>query len=243
MHRRISALLGWALGGALVLPAAAGAQAPCHSLCAPSFSFSPSLIRSHIFGGPRVRSLATGDERTLPAKSNLELIFSLAIPTAIHHFSLYANFQWLPTAEAAANPFTEYTAAELGTEDIRANLPSISLGVRYDVVPAAATGGWVAVTPYVSDLYSPAARPGARADYTHKLDVGVTTAVSPFAHQNSSGWLHGVGVFGVIDYVATGLPHAGDVLPAGEREFLTGARAASLIVGLSLPVAPLHPGS
>jgi hypothetical protein len=232
-------MLGWILA----LPAAAGAQTPCHSLCAPSFSFAPSLIRSHVFGGPRVRSLGTGDERTLPAKNNLELIFSLAIPTAVPNLSLYTSFQWLPTAKAAANPFTEYTAAELGTDEIRANLPSISLGLRYDVVPAAMTGGWVTVTPYVADLYSRAARPDAGSDYTHKLDLGVSAAVSPFAGQASDGWLHGVTVFGVFDYVATGVPHAGDVVPAGEREFLTGARAESLFVGVSLPVAPLHPSS
>jgi hypothetical protein len=228
------AVLGW-----IAIPAAAFAQAPCHSLCSPSFSFSPALIRSHLFGGPRVQSLADGAEHTLPATTNLELIFSVDIATPVKPLTLYANFQWLPTAKTNSNPFTEYSASELGGA-VHANAPSISLGARYTVVPASATGGWATLTPYVSDLYSAAAEPDAGSDYTHKLDVGLIAGLSPFSHSAPTSWLHGVGLFGTLDYVATGLPDSGDVVPAGEREFLTGARAVSLIVGLSLPIAPLH---
>ena len=42
-----------------------------------------------------------------------------------------------------------------------------------------------------------------------------------------------------LDYVATGLPKAGDDVPKGVRTFLTGAKPAVLIVGVGMPIAPL----
>jgi hypothetical protein len=49
--------------------------------------------------------------------------------------------------------------------------------------------------------------------------------------------------FVILDDVLTGLPHAGDDVPQGERVFLTAARPATLIAGVSIPVAPLKPHS
>jgi len=52
-----------------------------------------------------------------------------------------------------------------------------------------------------------------------------------------AAWLRRVTVFSILDYVATGLPKAGDEVPVG-RVFESDARPTSLIAGLSLPVTP-----
>ena len=44
-------------------------------------------------------------------------------------------------------------------------------------------------------------------------------------------------VFALLDYVATGLPRAGDEVPVGRR-FLDDARPTSLILGFTLPITP-----
>ena len=54
-------------------------------------------------------------------------------------------------------------------------------------------------------------------------------------------WKEGWVIVAGCLWVATGLPHAGDEIPPGERVFLTGAKATSLIVGASVPLAPPEP--
>jgi hypothetical protein len=221
-------------------PASLSAQSSksCHVLCAPSFAIWPELHRSHLFDHPRVRNLSTGAVTELPSKNNLLLLFLVSVPTELPRFSLMFNVNWLPTARATQNPFTEYTASELGT-DLRANLPAVAAGASYQIVTDDQTGGWVDVTPYVDDLLSNAARPEAKSDYTHKLETGVTATVGPFAHLSPHSWLHGVRVAGTLDWVATGLPRAGDEIPKGERVFLDDAKGYSASIGLVLPAAPI----
>jgi hypothetical protein len=212
-------------------------------LCAPSVVVEPAVNRSHLFGGPAVRSLINGSESRLPSQSNLELLFVVAAPTRIPLTSVFASLQWLPNASARANPFTEYTASELGSPAVRANMPSVSVGASVDAVSAAITHGWGTVAPYVADLFSNAARPDDRSAYTHKLDVGVNLGVGILNWLSPNAWLRNVKGFVILDDVLTGLPHAGDDVPQGERVFLTAARPATLIAGVSIPVAPLKPHS
>lgn len=215
----------------------------CAVICAPSFHLMPGIIRSHLFRQPRVRMLADGSVKELPSTTNAELIFSVAAPTAIARTSLIMSFQWLPSAKASANPFTEYTASQLGDTKIRANTPSVTLGASFAALTADETGGWLALSPYVADLYSSAARPRDESAFTHKLDVGLSGTVGVLSWLPPTNWLHQVSVYTILDYVATGLPRAGDVTPRDERVFLTSARPASLIVGLAIPIAPLDPKS
>jgi hypothetical protein len=243
MRLHVRACLLGVIGAGVAVTAAPAQQKKCAFICAPAFSLHPSLIRSHLFGNPRVRSLTTGAVSALPSKTNAELQFLMAAPTAIPRTSLIASFQWLPTASTAANPFTEYTASQLGDTKVRANLPSVTLGVAVDALTKQQTGGWLTVSPYVADLYSNAQRPTDESAYTHKLDFGVTATAAVFGWLPSDRWLHHVSAFVILDYVATGLPKAGDEVPRGERVFLTGARPASLLAGLALPVAPLNPQS
>lgn len=226
---------------ALLLAVPARAQHPgCRFICAPTLRLSPGVLRSHLVERPEVRSLSTGRVSRLPSKSNLEMVLFLSAPTAVPRTSLFTSLQWLPDARASTNPFTEYTAAELD-EKVRSNLPSVSLGARFDVLTPEQTHGWLALDPYLADLFSRAARPGDESDYTHKLDVGATASVNLFARLPAHVWLHDVSAYVTLDDVLTGLPRAGDEVPRGSRVFLDDARAVSLIVGVSAPLAPLAP--
>ena len=76
--------------------------------------------------------------------------------------------------------------------------------------------------------------------YTERLaEAGLELSVGSFgdSYERSIEVLE----YATLDWVATGLPHAGDELPRGERVFLTGANATSLILGLSAPLAPPEP--
>ncbi len=122
---------------------------------------------------------------------------------------------------------------------MRANLPAIAAGASVTLITADETGSWLDLTSYVDDLLSPAARPGARSDYTHKLEMGVTGTVGPFAALSPKTWLHAVRLAGTIDWIATGLPRAGDEVPKGERAFLDNVGGYSMSLGVVLPIAPV----
>jgi hypothetical protein len=213
----------------------AGASS-CAVLCAPTVSLMPAVSRTHLFGGPTVRTVATGAERRLPSASDFEMIVAAAARTAVPRLSLFGSVQWLPNASETRNPFTLYTASELG-EPVRANAPTVTVGASVSVLPAAATHGLLDVAANVGDLFSQAARPDDRSAYTHKLDLDLVAHLHAFAWAPRATWLHRVTLFSILDYVATGLPKAGDEVPVG-RVFETDARPTTLITGLSLPITP-----
>ena len=219
-----------------------GAQQPkaCTLICAPTVAFNVAENKSHLFGSPTVRNDTTGAVTKLPSQTNLQLQIFVAAKTQLSHVSVFAATTWLPTAKARANPFTEYTASQVG-EDIKANQVSVSFGGLGDVVPATATHGYVALQAYVADLMSPAARPHDASAYTHKLDVGAVGLLYPFAGMDSTSAAHksGLYLYANLDYVATGLPKAGDDVPKGVRTFLTDAKPAVFIAGVGIPIAPL----
>lgn len=215
-------------------------QHHCSSICTPSVSLNVAVLRSHIFGGPQVRTLATGRVSRIPSTSNLELQLFVAAPTVIPHVGLFFTTQWLPNAEARSNPFTEYSATALGGT-VRANMPSVTLGGDLQLVPKTSTGGALAVVLYAGDLFSQASRPHDRSAYTHKLDLGGYVTLYPFfaLPKRSPLARTGLYLYATLDYVATGLPKAGDEVPAGERVYVTGARPAALVAGAGFPIAPL----
>ena len=222
----------------IAAPAAVPAQsAPhCHVLCAPTVTLMPALLRTHIVAAPRVLTLATGAEHRLPSTSSFEMIVAAAAPTAIPRLSVYGSVQWLPNATTSRNPFTLYTASELGT-GIRANAPTWSAGASVSVLAATETRGWLDAAVNVADLFSQAARPEDKSSYTHKLDLELLAHVRPFAAGAPTTWLHRVAAFALLDYVATGLPRAGDEVPVGRR-FVSAARPLALVAGLALPITP-----
>lgn len=228
---------------ASTLPAQSGTHRHCLIICRPTLSVNPGLVRSHLIGHPRVRSLASGGISRLASTNNFEIKLAVSVPTVIPRTSLYATVQWLPNASRGNNPYTEYTASELGNQRIRSNTPSVSLGAAVSLLPRKTTGGIVGLSAYVGDLYSTAQRPTDVGVFTHKLDVGLNAGFGVFSWLPSRTWMRGVTLHALLDYVATGLPKRGDEVPKGERVFLDNARSATFIVELALPVAPLAGGS
>jgi len=233
--------------GALVcislVAAALGAQQPhhCALVCAPALTLMPGMIRTHAFHAPRVRELATNQVVTLPGKSSFEVIGAFVAPTAVSRASLFASVQWLPNAKESANPYTLYTASELG-ERPRANAPSVTMGATLALLTPTMSQGWFTLNGNVGDLFSQAAEPDDKSSYSHKLDLDLVGTLNVFNELPKSEYLHRVGLYGMLDFVATGLPKAGDEVPKGERVFVSDARSVSLIVGLSVPFAPMASG-
>ena len=78
---------------------------------------------------------------------------------------------------------------------------------------------------------------------TYEHGVGTRTSLAkPSAQQlwlPDDNWLRNVELKGSLDYVATGLPKAGDVI--GDERFLEDASPWSFSVVVVLPLAPLSP--
>jgi len=214
----------------------------CRAICKPQLLFQPGLIRTHVITGPRVRSLTTGAITRIEGQTSSLIVFTGTAKTAIPLTSIFFNVSWLPNATAHANPYTQYTASEVGAQNIRANSPAVDLGAFVSVLPKTRTGGLLTINLQVADQFSAAAQPNDQSDYTHKLDL---TAIGDWSLFSRLGipYLKNVDLLTVFDYVATGLPHAGDQVPLGERVFLDDAHSASLELQLSFPLAPLFPTS
>jgi hypothetical protein len=223
-----------------VIPVAVGAQQPkeCALICAPALTLMPGVIRTHAFHAPRVRELATNSVASLPSKSSFEVIGAFVAPTHFSWASLFASVQWLPNAKEAANPYTLYTASDVG-EQIRANAPSVTMGASFTLLKPPETKGWFTLNGNVGDLFSKAAEPDDKSSYSHKLDLDLIGTLNVFNELPKKEYLHRVGLYGILDFVATGLPKKGDEVPKGERVFMDDARSVSLILGLSLPFAPM----
>ena len=208
----------------------------CVLLCAPAVTLMPGVIRSHLARGPLVRSTTTGVEERLAGSSNFEIIAAVTSKTSVPRLSLYGTVQWLPNALAKRNPFTLYTASELG-DPVRANAPTLALGASVSLVEAEEAAGWWDLAANVGDLFSHAARPDDRRDYTHKLDLALATHLHAFAWAPTTSYVHRLSVYALLDYVATGLARRGDEVPQG-RVFMTDARPLALIAGLAIPLTP-----
>lgn len=223
----------------VVAPASAQDHDPCSSICTPTLAFNVAANKSHVFGSPTVRNDTTGRISELPSNTALQLQFFASAKTRIERLNVFAALTWLPSAKTRANPFTEYTASQVG-EDIKANHVSLSVGALGDLIPKKMAHGYAALQAYVADLLSPAARPADASAYTHKLDLGGVGLLYPFAGMDSATVLHksGLYLYANLDYVATGLPKAGDNVPKGVRTFMTGAKPAVLVLGAGIPIMP-----
>ncbi len=222
----------------IALPGRGAAQQTSHCavLCTPTITVMPSMIRTHLFGGPTVETMSTSQTHQLPSTTNMEIILVAAAKTLVPKLSAFTSVQWLPNAGEARNPFTLYTANELGGH-VHANAATVTLGLSGSILTAARTNGVLDLDLNVGDLFSQAARPEDERAYTHKLDLDAVTHWHAFGWTGARSFVHRVTIVGILDYVATGLPRAGDEVPKG-RLFVTSARPTSLIVGLSLPITP-----
>ena len=89
------------------------------------------------------------------------------------------------------------------------------------------------------DKISPAERPGDAGSYTHKLNFELDTAVNVFNWLPDGNWLRNIELEASLDYVATGLPGAGERI--GNELFLDNASGWSFSLVFVIPLAPLRP--
>jgi hypothetical protein len=199
-----------------VAPAWAQAPAPCRILCAPEFHVEPTITFTNVFGSPRITGgdVIGGRE---PRETEFEVILSLGLPTRV---------RWLEfTVEAIFLPFD------------RDSTPELEFETNFVWLPGERTRGWVSSHFDIVDKFSSAERPTDRRAYTHKLNLELDTSVAVFNWLREGRWLRGVELEGSLDYVATGLPKAGDMVD-GTR-YIDKASPWSFSLVFVLPVAPM----
>ena len=198
-----------------IAPLWAQHPAPCRLLCTPEFHVEPTVTFSNVFGSPRI--LSDGSAATRESReTDFEVILSFGLPTRI---------SWLEfTVEAIFLPFDREATPELEFE------------TNVVWLPAERTAGWVSSHFDVVDKFSSAERPTDSRAYTHKLNFELDTSVALFKWLAEGRWLRGVELEGSLDYVATGLPKAGDVIEGAT--LLDDASPWSFSLVLVFPVGP-----
>lgn len=192
------------------------AQDPCRVLCAPEFNVEPTITFSNLFGAPRIVS-DNGTALRENRETEFEVILSLGLPTRI---------SWLEfTVEAMFLPFD------------RDGTPELEFETNFVWLPGARTGGWITSHFDIVDKFSAAERLTDRRAYTHKLNLELDTSVSVFNWLREGRWLRRVEIEGSLDYVATGLPKAGDRV--GGRQYFDDGSPWSFSLVFVVPVAPM----
>lgn len=214
----------------------------CRVLCAPELKIEPTFTIENLVAAPTVEALegggvvGRGRERR---ERVFELIFALDVPTEIPRVGITFEAIFKPFGGTDVNPFTGTSAAALGRPDIRDNGVEIETELNFSLFDVEQTGGWISSHVDVVDQFSPAHQPNAGSVFTHKLDFEWDTAFHVFHGLPDGHWLRHVEAEVSLDYLATGLPKAGDVLN-GER-FVERASPWSLSFVLVMPLAPLTP--
>jgi len=202
-----------------VLPSSASAQSEprCVFLCAPEFKVEPTWTVENLIGAPRIE--IDGEVERESRATIFEMIFAVDVPTSIPRIAM--------TFEAAFSPFRDDNGVDLETE------------LNFYLFDPDQTKGWVSSHVDIVDQFSPAERPGATRSYTHKLNLEWDTAFHVFNRLPEGRWLRNVEAEISLDYLATGLPKAGDVI--GEDRFIDRASPWSLSFVMIIPLAPLKP--
>ncbi len=194
----------------------------CAFLCAPELKIEPTLTIENLFSPARVETIEDGIAvETMRQERDrvFELVFVVDIPTEIPRIGF--------AVESIFSPFRDDTEVELEFE------------LNLTWLEPEQTGGWVESHFDIIDKFSPAERPTDTSTYTHKLNFELDTAVFPFNALPEDNWLRNVELEGSLDYVATGLLKAGDVI--GSERFLDDASPWSFSLVLVFPLAPLSP--
>jgi len=204
----------------LATPSFALAQdsSSCRFICELAWKFEPTITIENLANRHRVVTPDGVTER-VERERVFEVVLALDMATKI---------PWLGfTVEAIASPFSDDNDVELETE------------LNVHVLDTDQTRGWVSSHVDIVDQFSPAERPGATRSYTHKLDLEWDTAFHVFSRFPQGHWLRNVEAEVSLDYLATGLPKAGDVI--GDDRFIDRASPWSLSFVMVVPLAPLNP--
>jgi hypothetical protein len=212
-------------------------QERCAFLCVPDLKIEPTITFENL--GDRARIEVEGVAERTMRETVFELIFAVGVPTSIPRVGLSFEAIFIPFEGADEHPFTGETAEELDRDDIRDNVVEIESELNLDLISDEQTGGWLSSHFDIVDKFSPGERPGSTSAYTHKLNFELDTALHVFNWLPEGRWLRNMEAEMSIDYVATGLPEAGDEI-GGER-FLDAESPWSLSLVFVLPLAPLDP--
>lgn len=209
-------LAGVAAALAFGLASPAFAQDSCRFLCPPSLKVEPTITFSNLFNRPRVQELPNGGPMREQRETDFEIILSVDIPTELPRVGFTFETIWMPFG--------------------RDNPVELEFELNLTWLESKQTGGWLSSHVDLVDKFSPSERPRDRSVYTHKLNFELDTAVALFNWLPERRWLRGVELEGSLDYVATGLPKAGDEI-GGER-FVDDASRWSFSLVFVIPVAP-----
>jgi hypothetical protein len=220
-------------------PAAAqnGQEPSCFILCAPELKIEPTVTTEHLARRHRVE--VEGVVERVSRERVFELIFAVDIPTEIPRIGVTLEAIFVPFGETSVHPFTGVPASDAGRESIRDNGVEIESELNFHLFDTDQTGGWVSSHVDIVDKFSPGETPSAGSVYAHKLNFEWDTAFHVFNRVQRAPWLRNVEVELSLDYLATGLPKAGDVI--GDERFLDDASPWSLSLVFVFPLAPLNP--
>lgn len=192
------------------------AQEPtCRFICDVAWKVEPTVTIENLAGRHRVVTSA-GVTRRVNRERVFETVLAVDMTSRLPRLGF--------TVEASAAPFSDDNSAEL---ELETNLHWLT---------ASMSNGWLTSHVDIVDQFSPIERPGRSRPYTHKLDFELDTALHPFARLPETRWLHGLELEASLDYLATGIPKAGDVWD--DELFLEDASHWSLSFVVILPIAP-----
>jgi hypothetical protein len=211
----VKILAPWLIVTLVTTTSALAQDGACRRLCA-EFKVEPTVTVTNVF---QRASLRFDDEpvRRERRKREFELILATDLSTPV---------SWLGfTIEAIFLPFDRESSPELEFE------------TNFVWLQPARTAGWVSSHLDLVSKFSPAGRPSDRRAYTHKLNLELDTSVSIFNRLSPGRWLRGVELEASLDYVATGLPRAGDIVD-GTR-YVSRASPWSFSLVVVFPIAPM----
>lgn len=204
------------VAAALLAGSPARAQdARCRVICDVGWKLEPTLTVENLARRPRVQTEDGGTNRE-PRETIFETVLAVDLETRLPRLGF--------TAETIFSPSHTDNAVEL---EFESNLYWLTESM---------TGGWLSSHFDVIDQFSPAVRPQATRAYSHKLDFELDTAFHPFKGLPDGRWLKGLELETSLDYLATGLPRAGDRI--SDELFLDDASRWSLSFVIVIPLAP-----
>ncbi len=188
----------------------------CFVFCAPELNLEPTLTIENLFAPPRVVDLATGEERREDRELAYELALVLDVPTELSFLGLGVE-----------------TIFPLGED----NAPEFEAEAKFIPPLKTWTRGWLGAHFDLVMKLSPRERPGDSSAYTPKLNLELDVSLYAFKWLREGRYLRDLSIEASLDYVATGLPGAGDVWD-GQR-YVDPASPWSLSLLLAIPIAPL----
>ncbi len=223
--------------GLLATGEASAQEERCRILCVPDMKIEPTITFENLRSRARVD--VGGQIEETPRETIFELIFAVGIPTEIPRVGFTLEAIFAPFKGTDVHPFTGETAQQLGRDDIRDNFVEIETELNIDLFGEEQTGAWLSSHFDIVDKFSPGELPGDGSAYTHKLDFEWDTALHVFSWLPEGRWLRNLEAEVSVDYLASGLPKAGDTI--GGETYLDDASPWSLSLVLVMPLAPLTP--